>query len=167
MKAHQIKDVKNFMGRLLGNDTFDCFLLAEASITTYNTFVIDGHIEKAFFTGDINDDNILPPYAFSERKNMRSLCFDLIKGKRTPVGFKLVLHLKPEIVQQILTQGNADVSSSDIKAFVLNIKYDGSMLTCITATAFYTFLPDKTPDRLWDDFVTHFLSENEISFEEA
>ena len=74
---------------------------------------------------------------------------------------------RSEIVQQILTQGNADVSSSDIKAFVLNIKYDGSMLTCITATAFYTFLPDKTPDRLWDDFVTHFLSENEISFEEA
>ncbi|MDE6186474.1 MAG: hypothetical protein K2G39_13760, partial [Lachnospiraceae bacterium] len=105
--------------------------------------------------------------AFSEWKNMRSLCFDLIKGKRTPVGFKLVLHLKPEIIQQILTQGNAGVSSSDMKAFVLNIKYDGSMLTCITATAFYTFLPDKTPDKLWDDFVTYFLSEKEISFEEA
>ena len=48
MKAYQIKDVKNFMGRLLGTDAFDSFLLAEASITTYNTFVIDGHIEKIF-----------------------------------------------------------------------------------------------------------------------
>ena len=167
MKAYQIKDVKNFMGRLLGTDAFDSFLLAEASITTYNTFVIDGHIEKDFFTGDINDDSILPPYPFSEWKDMRSICFDLIKGKRTPVGFKLILHLKPEIIQQILADGNASVSLSDIKAFVLNIKYDGSMLTCITATAFYTFLPDKTPDKLWDDFLTHFLSEKELSFEEA
>lgn len=167
MKAYQIKDVKNFMGRLLGTDAFDSFLLAEASITTYNTFVIDGHIEKDFFTGDINDDSILPPYPFSEWKDMRSICFDLIKGKRTPVGFKLILHLKPEIIQQILTDGNASVSLSDIKAFVLNIKYDGSMLTCITATAFYTFLPDKTPDKLWDDFFTHFLSEKEFSFEEV
>lgn len=167
MKAYQIKDVKNFMSRLLGTDAFDSFLLAEASITTYNTFVIDGHMEKEFFTGDIQDDHLLPPYAFSEWKNMRSLCFDLIKGKRTPVNFKFVLHLKPELSKQILQNGNSTVSPADIKAFVLNIKYDGSMLTCITATAFYTFLPDKTPDKLWDDYLTRFLSEKEIAYEEG
>lgn len=166
MKAYQIKDVKNFMSRLLGTDTFDSFLLAEASVTTYNTIVIDGHIVKEFFTGDIQDDHIMPPYEFSEWKNMRSLCFDLIKGRRTPVNFKFVLHLKPELLEQILQNGNSTVSSADIKAFVLNIKYDGSMLTCITATAFHTFLPDKTPDKLWDDYLTQFLSEKEISYEE-
>lgn len=166
MKAYQIKDVKNFMSRLLGTDAFDSFLLAEASVTTYNTIVIDGHIVKDFFTGDIQDDHIMPPYEFSEWKNMRSLCFDLIKGRRTPVNFKFVLHLKPELLEQILQSGNSTVSSADIKAFVLNIKYDGSMLTCITATAFHTFLPDKTPDKLWDDYLTQFLSEKEISYEE-
>ena len=77
----------------------------------------------------------------------------MIKGKRTPVSFKFILHLKPELIEQILTEGNADVTLSDIKAFVLNIKYDGSALTCTTATAFYTFLPDKAPDRLWDEYV--------------
>ena len=167
MKAYQIKEVKNFMGRLLGTDAFDAFLLAEASVTTYNTFIIDGHMEKAFFTGDVNDDSSLPPYEFSEWKTIRSLCFDLIKGKRTPVGFKFVLHLKPELTERILTKGGANVTLSDIKALVLNIKYDGSMLTCITATAFHTFLPDKTPDRLWDDFITRFLTEKEIAFEEV
>ncbi|MCM1135978.1 MAG: DUF5721 family protein [Clostridium sp.] len=166
MKAYRIKDVKNFMGKLLGTEAFDSFLLAEASVTTYNTFVIDGHMEKAFFTGDIHDEPVLPPYEFSEWKNMRSLCFNLIKGKRTPVSFKFILHLKPELVTQILTDGSAAVTLSDIKAFVLNIKYDGSMLTCITATAFYTFLPDKTPDRLWDDFINRFLVEKDINFEE-
>ena len=167
MKAYRIKEVKNFMGRLLGTEAFDAFLLAEASITTYNTFIIDGHMEKAFFTGDVNDESVLPPYEFSEWKNIRTLCFDLIKGKRTPVGFKFILHLKPELIEQILTEGNADVTLSDIKAFVLNIKYDGSTLTCVTATAFHSFLPDKTPDRLWDNFVTHFLTEREIIFEEG
>lgn len=166
MKAYHIKDVKNFMGRLLGTDAFDSFLLAKASITTYNTFSIDGHIEKGFFTGDVNDDQPLPPYAFSEWEEMRSLCFGLIKGKRTPVGFQFVFHLKPELIGQILKDGETGVSPSDINAFVLNIKYDGSVLTCITATAFYTFLPDKTPNRLWDDFFAHFLSEKEIQFEE-
>ena len=91
----------------------------------------------------------------------------MIKGKRTPVSFKFILHLKPELIEQILTEGNADVTLSDIKAFVLNIKYDGSTLTCVTATAFHSFLPDKKPDRLWDNFVTHFLTEREIIFEEG
>ena len=37
MKAYKITERKNFMGRLLGSSVFDSFLLAEASITTYNT----------------------------------------------------------------------------------------------------------------------------------
>lgn len=167
MKAYQIKDVKNFMSKLLKTDTFDCFLLAEAAITTYNTFVIDGHMVKEFFTGDINDDAVLPPYEFSQWKDMHSLCFDLIKGKRTPVNFKLVLHLKPELTEEILKKGECGISSSDLKAFVLNIKYDGSMLTCITATAFHTFLPDKTPDKLWDDYFMCFLTDKSFAFEEV
>ena len=166
MKACRLKNVKKFMGRLLGSDAFSPFLLAEAAITTYNTFVIDGHVVKEFFTGDINDDGTLPPYEFSQWTDMRSLCFDLIKGKRTPVNFKLILHLKPELVSQILTSGAAHVTLSDIRAFVLNIKYDGSVLTCTTATAFYTFLPDKTPDKLWDEYLINFLTEKEIDFEE-
>ena len=166
MKAYRIKDVKNFMGKLLGSESFDSFLLAEGTITTYNTFVIDGHMVKEFFVGDVNDDNKLPPYEFSEWKAMRSLCFDLIKGKRTPVNFKLVLHLKPEIISQILEKGDSAVSASDVKAFVLNIKYDGSVLTCITATAFHSFLLDKTPDRQWDEYITLFLTSKGIDFEE-
>ena len=100
MKACRLKDVKKFMGRLLGTDTFAPFLLAEAVITTYNTFVIDGHMVNEFFTGDIHDDGVLPPYEFSQWTDMRNLCFDLIKGKRTPVNFKLTLHLKPELVSE-------------------------------------------------------------------
>lgn len=165
MKAYQIKDVKKFMSKLLGGDAFDCFLLAEAAVTTYNTFIIDGHMVREFFTGDVNDEGGLPPYEFSQWKDMRPLCFDLIKGKRTPVNFKFVLHYKPELIEKILSENEADISLHDIKAFVLNIKYDGSMLTCITATAFHTFLPDKTPDKLWDNHITHFLDALEMPYE--
>lgn len=165
MKAYQIKDIKNFMGKLLLEEAFDCFLLAEGSITTSNLFVIDGHIVKDFF--DDRDASLLPSYEFSEWKNLRPLCFELIKGRRTPVNFRFVLHLKPQMVEAILQKGEAAVSSSDVRAFVLNIKYDDGMLTCITATAFYTFLPDKTPDRLWDEYISRFFAAKGISFEES
>lgn len=165
MKAYKIKELKTFMGRLLGSAVFDGFLLAEASITTYNTFFIDGRINKDFFTGDLNDGGVLPPYEFSMWQDMRSLCFDLIKGKRTPVGFKLVLHLKPELAQLLLEENGSAVSLNDLKAFVLNIKYDGSELTCITATSFHTFIPDKTPDQLWDTYMVKFFDENSINYD--
>lgn len=42
MIALQIKEIKSFMGKLLGTECFDSFLLEEAVITTYNTFRIDG-----------------------------------------------------------------------------------------------------------------------------
>ncbi len=158
MKAFQITELKNFMSRLLGTDTFDSFLLAEASISTYNSFVIDGHIEQEFFAGNDETDEH-PAYEFSEWKSMRSLCFDLIKGKRTPLNFKFILHLKPEFVSDILQTGDSAVTLSDVRAFVLNIKYDGSQLSCITATAFHTFIMDKTPDQLWDAYMTDFFEK--------
>ena len=153
------------MGRLLGTDTFAPFLLAEAVITTYNTFVIDGHMVKEFFTGDIHDDGVLPPYEFSQWTDMRNLCFDLIKGKRTPVNFKLTLNLKPELVSEILASGDTLVTLSGLKAFVLNIKYDGNDLTCVTATAFHTFIPDKMPDQIWDGYMDQFMGNNGIGYE--
>lgn len=165
MKAFKIKELKTFMIRLLGSSAFDTFLLAEASITTYNTFLINGRINKDFFTGDLNDEDTIPPYEFSMWQDMRSLCFDLIKGKRTPVAFKLVLHLKPELAETLLKENESAVTLNDLKAFVLNIKYDGSMLTCITATAFHTFIPDKTPDQIWDAYMVKFFDQNSIIYE--
>ena len=64
MRAYQIKELKNFMAKLLATDAFDDFLLAEATITTYNTFIIDGHLVKEFFSGDVNDTYTLPEQAF-------------------------------------------------------------------------------------------------------
>ena len=52
MKALKITETKNFMGILLKSDCFEDFLLAEASITTYNTFTIDGHLQQDFFDTD-------------------------------------------------------------------------------------------------------------------
>ena len=40
------------MGKLLGTECFDSFLLEEAVITTYNTFRIDGRINREFYSDE-------------------------------------------------------------------------------------------------------------------
>ena len=50
MIALQITSMKNFMNHLLVADTFDPFLLEEATVSTALTVTIDGHINKDFYS---------------------------------------------------------------------------------------------------------------------
>ena len=52
MIALQITSMKNFMNHLLVADTFDPFLLEEATVSTALTVTIDGHINKDFYPAD-------------------------------------------------------------------------------------------------------------------
>ena len=142
-------------------------MLEQASISTYNTFTIDGRENRAFYTSEEWEDGETRPYEFTQWKKIRPVCFDLIKGKRTPTTFHFVLHLLPEYTASLLEKGDTTVTPDQVKAFVLNIKYDGTSLTLITGTAFHTFLMDKTPDALWDRAVRQFLTKRQIDYEET
>ena len=166
MIALQIKEIKSFMGKLLGTECFHSFLLEEAVITTYNTFRIDGRINREFYSDEEWENKETHPDEFSAWKTMRPLCFDLIKGKKTPAGFKFILHLMPRYIPGILKPEDTPITPDQVKALVLTCKYDGGSLTLVTGTAFTTFLPDKTVDVLWDKAVRTFLSKKEIGFEE-
>lgn len=166
MIALQIKNIKTFMSILLSSDVFDCFLLSEASITTNNTFFIDGHQNKDFFTGEEWEDASVRPYDYSMWKDMKSLCFHLIKGRRTPVGFKFVLHMIPSYVESILSDDSVTVPVHEVKALVLNARYDSTGLTLTTGTSLKTFLPDKSADIFWDKYIKLFLERAGIDYEE-
>jgi len=96
---------------------------------------------------------------------MKTLCFDLIKGKRTPIFFKFVLHLKPEIVGKLLATGNCSIPAEQIKALVLTIKYDGTQAILTTGSSYHTFIMSQEPDVIWDKALQQFLNKQEIAYE--
>lgn len=163
MIALQITSMKQFMNQLLVADTFDSFLLEEAIISTANTFTIDGHVNREFFYNEESPETQLPE--FRPWNEIKGLCFDLIKGKRTPLFFRFVLHLMPEKAAILLQRENCDVDPSQVKALVLNIRYDGSKAVLTTGTAFHTFLLSKEPDAIWDRFLQRYLDSKEIAYE--
>lgn len=167
MKAFKITDMKDFMNKLLLSDSFDYFLLEEGLIVTFNTFQIDGHIKEEFYTKEEREEPGLCPYAFSLWKEMRPLCFQLIKGKKTPLHFKFVLLLQPEHMERILSKESYDNSQNLLKSFTLTVKYDGSGATMITGISTSSFLMDKTPEQLWDNAFRKFLYKNHIAWEEV
>lgn len=166
MTSFQIKEVKKFMGQLLTMDTFDSFLLNEASIAMNTTIHIDGYQVKDFYTVEEWADETIRPYDYVAWKEIRPLCFQLIKGRKTPAGFKFILHLMPPYVEKTLLAGDTEVTADMVKALILNIKYDGTTLTCVTATAFHTFVMDKTLDALWDKTMRQFFIKKDIDFDE-
>ena len=165
MISYKIKNVKHFMGKFLTTESFDSFLVEEASVSTYNTFLIDGRQNKAFYTTEEWEDKEIRPYEFTEWKKLRPVCYSLIKGRRTPCAFKFVLHLIPDYVPSILKDGDTGITPQQIKAFVLTIKYDETGLTLVTGTSFHTFLRDNSADELWDKAMGRFLDKREIEYD--
>ena len=165
MTALQITSMKHFMSQLLASDTFDCFLLEEAVISTANTYTIDGHINQDFFCNGERDSEPLP-YEFRPWEEIKGLCYDLIKGKRTPLSFRFVLHLKPEKVAALLAKENCSIDPSQLKALVLTIRYDGSKALLTTGTSFHSFVLSKEPDAIWDRALAKYLSGKGIGYEE-
>ena len=164
MTALQVTSMKQFMNRLLASESFDIFLLEEAVISTANTFTIDGRINREFFQSPDQDTSEDLP-EFRPWGEMRNLCFDLIKGKRTPLFFRFTLQLMPEKADALLRQENCGVEPNQVKALALNIRYDGTRAVLTTATSLRTFLPSKEPDTIWDRALTKFLDREGISYE--
>lgn len=167
MLAIQIKDVKSFMSKLLSADMFDSFLLEEAQIHTFNTFIIDGHQNREFYTKEELEDPESVPYEYSQWKDVKGICFQLIKGKKVPVFMKIILHKKPEDAYTLLEEGSALEFAGTLKAFVVTIKFDVNGLLLTTGTSFSTFVLDKTADLLWDDAFRKFLTVQGLDFEEV
>lgn len=166
MLALQITSLKPFMNALLTGELFDSFLLEEAVIAAAATYSIDGRLNKAFFSSEEWEQRDLPDGEFALWRDMRSLCFQLIKGKRTPLHFKFVFQLPQKAAASIMEKGGATASMDFIKALVLTVRYDGEKAVLLTGTSYTTFLTDKEPERLWDAACKQYLTKKEIAYKE-
>lgn len=165
MIALHIQDVKGFMSKLLLSQTFDNFLLVEGCITTYNTFHIDGRLQKDFFTAEEIEEKNLTHRTFSLWKEIRPFCLELIRGKKTPLGFRFTFQLSEENTGKLFSaSGITSLTPENVSGLLFNIRYDHNGLTCITAANLNLFTLDKSLEHAWDDMVKCFLKQQEISF---
>ncbi|SFB72342.1 DUF5721 family protein [Butyrivibrio sp. YAB3001] len=163
MIAINIKNNKSFMAKFLTNDIFDNFYVEEATIETYNTFHIDGHIHKDFFKNDSEpNDNTIGDY--SKWSTLKPICFDLIKGKRTPLGFKFTFHPDDKTKSDIVSAADSHINPDDV-LLGINIRFSSGSIQITTGTTFKTFSLDKTIEKAWDAFIPSFMSHSDIDFE--
>ncbi len=163
MIALQIADTKTFMQKLLLTDTFDRFLMLEATITTFNTFHIDGTLHSAYYTQE--EQELLTERTLSLWAEVRPFCLTLIKGKKTPLSFRFTFGLSASNTLKLLTQTGIPLTLDEVRALLINLRYDGHLLTCTTGTSLSIFTPDKKLDHAWDDMVQKYFRQQGIPFE--
>ncbi|MBS6397220.1 MAG: hypothetical protein KH452_08730 [Clostridiales bacterium] len=163
MIALQIADIKSFMKKLLLSESFDRFLLLEGSITTYNTFHIDGSLQRSYYTREEQEN--LGERTLSFWGEVRPFCLELIRGKRTPLAFRFTFRLSSGNVERLLSQTGIQIPAEQINGLLMNLRYDGHSLQCTTGTSLAVFTMDKKLDHAWDDMVQRYFRQMEIPFE--
>ena len=152
------------MNKLLAGDCFHSFLLKEASIFGFVPLSIDGRINTAFFSTEDADSARFLEEEYACWSDIRPICFDFIKGKRTPTRFQFILYLKSEALHQLLTKEQLTKDSAMIQNLVLNIKYEQGKITLTSAVDYSGFTLDKQAEHLWDQTIMKFLTRKQISF---
>lgn len=162
MLALRILDLKDFTGKLFIGEMFQHFSFVEASFTTFVTYTLDGQLHKEFF-----DSEQEPVRTYCLWEDVQAQCFSIIKGKRTPLNFKIVFQLSAANVEKLLSQSGIALKPEDIYGLYLNCQFDGKQLLCTTGTSLKIFTLDKQLDRVWDEMVRKFFLKNQVAFENA
>ncbi|MFI3237978.1 MAG: DUF5721 family protein [Lachnospiraceae bacterium] len=161
MLALEITNLKHFMNNLLTKDTFDDFLLREATLLMGISYVIDGTYNSDFFTDEEKEQSACP-FDYAAWSIVRPTMFDLIKGKKTPLAFQLTFYLPTNTSEKLLGQ---PLTACGVKSLVCNIKYDKNKILITSCINYATFTLDKSLEPLWDSYLLEFLKKSEISFD--
>lgn len=146
MQLYEINDIKKLTTELFVNNTFNHFSFIEGTCSTYANFSISGKVNTDYYDGD--SDASFFEYAIWEQ--MKPVFFQIIKGKRLPLQFKITLALSDD--------------SDVVKTRLINIRYEAGKLSIVTGISYKTFSMDKSHEKLWDDYISSFLVQNDISF---
>lgn len=158
MIAIEIEDRKNFMNQLFLGKAFDGFYLCEATFVTFCSFHIDGGMKKEYYAKEELENTPLGTQPLAYWRQARPFCLELIRGKRTPLEFKIIFRLSGANTEKLLRQSGLSLAAADVRGLFLNLHYKDGRLTCTSGTALSIFTMDRSLDHIWDELLKKFLS---------
>lgn len=164
MVSLKMEDIKDFTARLFVGDTFDSWLVREATITTFNTFHIDGRIRVGYYTERELEENRIEE--FSSWKELRPICYSLIKGKKLPENFQITFQLIPTEVEAFLNTAQLDFTVDQVSGLYMNVRYEGNEIRCVSGTSMNIFTLDKQIDIEWDVATKLYFKDCQIPYAE-
>ncbi len=160
MVMFTIAEVKQFMAKLLTQNTFDDFILRELELSTFMNYSVNGKLNEAFFTTEELQARGSVRYAFWSE--IRNIAYAMIKGNKTPLSMKIVFQLPEDRTDTLIAQSGGRIKPEEVGGLYMNVRFENNELHIITGTAIKTFTLDKTLEQEWDKEVARILKEQGI-----
>ena len=135
-------------------------MLVEAYVRSDVSYTIDGRLNPSFF--DTEELEEMTSKTYTTWGAVRHHIFNVIKGNKLPLNFKLVLILSDANINRIIEQNHLNLTASDIANLSLNIYFDGEKISLTTMASMNIFSMDKTLANIWDANVSAFFKQNQI-----
>jgi len=160
MLSLRLKSLKDATRQLFLDTSFDCFSLMEASFVCAASFTIDGRCNQDFF-----DPADVPEDEFVSWSSVRPVCFQMIKGKRVPLSFRLVFTLSASKAADLF-QSPALADNADINRYIFILNYKNQQLSVTTGTSFHRFSLDKASAKIWDQQIACWLDSHSLAYDD-
>ena len=168
-----IQDHKEFMNRLFLSDLFDAFEVVSLKVVTFCAFSVNGSYVSGFFSDNDADHPGETAPSFASWKLLRPYVLGLIRGKNKPESMHIVFRLSDRFLPDTAVSG-LSVTRADIAGLYLNITYSRQeknergdqteKITCVTGTSLRVFMPDRSLEQFWDEYICHFLKKAQIAY---
>lgn len=159
MFAGTVEDLKLFMSELLIRDTFDSWEVVEARAETFYELSINGRIKRSFF-----DDETEVPRDFVTWKEIKDVFYRMIRGKRLPGLFRLVLCKEMTETERILREcGHSECEGSRL---LLNIRYGDGRCVLTSGVSHKSFTMDRSLEQTWEAELRQFMKQKGIAIQE-
>ncbi len=143
-----IEDVKKLTDLLFVQETFDRFLMSEAHFVTGITIDLDGTLNSDYY--DTDELSALSDQHTVTWGTMKKLCFQIIKGRKLPKRFRIVLKLAEADIPAWLVKNGLNTALDAVKGLFITFRYENQQLSCTSGTALSVFTLDKTLEQTWD-----------------
>lgn len=160
-----IEDIKKLTDLLFVQETFDRFLMREAHFVTGVTIDLDGQLNPDYF--DTDELSALPDQDTATWGSMKKLCFQIIKGKKLPKRFQIVLKLAEADIPAWLMKNGLNLASETVRGLFITFRYENQRLTCTSGTALSVFLMNKTIEQAWDVQMVRMFKAIDVAVREA
>ncbi|MBR3036649.1 MAG: hypothetical protein IKI54_05095 [Lachnospiraceae bacterium] len=159
MLSLSITNQKELTKLLFAGNAFDNFLLHDAVFTTAVTTTVSGIYNPEFF--EENEEK--PEDHCIDWEQFRPIAMDLIRGKKLPVAFRIVLITSKKSTAAIVQR--AQFSGCEVSSLSVNFSFRDKALSLTTGVAYGGFSLDKSLEKYWDEAVLKFLDSKEITYE--
>ena len=163
MLSLEITDVKKMTALLFTENTFDRFLFQSGQISAQLSATFSGEKDPSFYAEEERQAEMAEPFVRYE--TVRPVFFSLIKGKRPPLSFRIILITDKNTTNSLKVKSG--FTDSEVTSLSLNMSYKAGVLSLSTGISYAGFSLDKSLERCWDQTILDFLTQKEISFTES